>query len=254
LKILKKAGVRRSIDFRIKLVTGFLFLFLFTGARADSPDVATNTVPMDSSAVNSRLPSASSRDYYHKNEDFQYKEDTPTKDQKNTEQTSSNRSEGLFAGLFALLSSFWTLIEIVFILGIALLIYMFFGKEIRSLFYSSPKEHVELQIIPENIHEINFDKQAQEALKAGNYRLAVRLYYLRSLKLLSDRRLIEWRENKTNLQYLEEIHGNAIETDFFDIMVLFNRFWYGGFPIGEQNFPQVKERFDDFYKHLKPAR
>lgn len=102
----------------------------------------------------------------------------------------------------------------------------------------------------DNIHEIDFDKAIEEAVLAKNYRLAVRLSYLRCLKYLSDARLIDWHIEKTNADYVREL-TNAPQYKVFNLLTYqFEYVWYGDFPINEQRFQQVNELFLELKKQL----
>ena len=98
----------------------------------------------------------------------------------------------------------------------------------------------------ENIHEIDFREQIEAAIAAGNFRLAVRLYYLRTLKTLSDRDLINWQPDKTNSTYVSEISDLSTKELFAQLTLSFEYVWYGNFMVNSDNFNSLKERFDQF--------
>jgi hypothetical protein len=107
------------------------------------------------------------------------------------------------------------------------------------------------QEIEEDINEMKFEDLIRDALQKGNYRYAIRLHYLRTLKDLSDRNLIKWKPEKTNLEYMREMrrhqHGDAFEqlTDIFDWV------WYGEFEVNESNYRTLQEPFDLLHQKLK---
>ncbi|HWD90557.1 MAG TPA: DUF4129 domain-containing protein [Mucilaginibacter sp.] len=103
----------------------------------------------------------------------------------------------------------------------------------------------------ENIHEINFDEAINKALHDRNYRLAVRLLYLRSLKQLNDAGLIHWRMEKTNLAYLNELENPEYKRLFGALTVRFEYVWYGDFPINNEVFQNIDSLFRDFNSRLK---
>ena len=103
----------------------------------------------------------------------------------------------------------------------------------------------------ENIHEINFDDALGKALQDRNYRLAVRLLYLRSLKQLNDAGLIHWRIEKTNLAYLNELENPEYKRLFGALTVRFEYVWYGDFPINNEVFQNIDSLFRDFSSGLK---
>lgn len=98
----------------------------------------------------------------------------------------------------------------------------------------------------ENIHEINFNEQIQQAISNANYRLAVRLCYLRTLKTLNDQSLINWQPEKTNHAYVREIEDPALKKQFSQLTTQFEYIWYGEFFIDKENFGPIKSSFDLF--------
>lgn len=102
----------------------------------------------------------------------------------------------------------------------------------------------------EDIHGIDFDAEVEKALAQHNYRLAVRLLYLKCLKQLNDKKLIQWEIDKTNTAYLYELK-NGEQRQIFSVLT--NRFeyvWYGNFPINKQAFTDIDLLFQDFKKQL----
>lgn len=102
----------------------------------------------------------------------------------------------------------------------------------------------------DNIHEIDFSEEIEAAVAAGNYRLGVRLHYLRTLKMLNDRNLINWQPEKTNSTYVNEISDSFTRQHFAQLTTSFEYVWYGNFAVNADNFKGLKERFDQF-NHLK---
>lgn len=102
----------------------------------------------------------------------------------------------------------------------------------------------------ENIHEIDFDSEIDAALALRNFRLAVRLQYLRCLKQLSDAGLIHWQIDKTNTAYYYELTNPVQREAFGSITQRFEYVWYGDFPIDEQSFGNINALFQQFKTKL----
>lgn len=98
----------------------------------------------------------------------------------------------------------------------------------------------------ENIHEIDFNDEINKAVLNGNYRLAVRLLYLRSLKLLSDQELINWQPEKTNQTYIDELEDLERKQEFKILTLGFEYVWYGDFSIDKEVFNVLKGSFERF--------
>ncbi len=140
---------------------------------------------------------------------------------------------------------------ILFVIVLAATIYTFFKSEIHGLFYKSPSATVEMHVLEEDIHSLNFDTQINDAVQKKNFRYAIRLYYLQNLKELNDRGLISWKGHKTNYDYLQELNGKPLFNSFSGITQLFNWIWYGDFSLSEEEFGQFKTEFIQFSNQLK---
>jgi hypothetical protein len=71
--------------------------------------------------------------------------------------------------------------------------------------------------------------------------------FLKSLKLLSEKELIELRNNKTNHQYLSEIKNNRISSAFQITTSRFEWIWYGDFPVDEKVMESSQNDFNELF-------
>lgn len=99
----------------------------------------------------------------------------------------------------------------------------------------------------EDISQINFDELITAAIERKDYKLAVRYLFLKSLKLLSEKELIELRNNKTNHQYLSEIKNNRISNAFQIATSRFEWIWYGDFPVDEKVMQSSQNDFNELF-------
>ncbi len=102
----------------------------------------------------------------------------------------------------------------------------------------------------ENIHDINFDDELEKAIAQHNYRLAVRLLYLKCLKQLSDADLIKWQIDKTNSAYINELSNPEQRRVFKMLTLQFEYTWYGEFAIDAVVFKNINALFMDFKKGI----
>ncbi|WP_298777427.1 hypothetical protein [uncultured Polaribacter sp.] len=102
----------------------------------------------------------------------------------------------------------------------------------------------------DDIHEINLEDLLKKALENNDYRLAIRYYYLSVLKLLSNKKLIEYHKDKTNTEYLFEIKDNDFKKQFSYLTYVYTYVWYGEFFIDEQHFLVVKKKYQQFIKSI----
>lgn len=98
----------------------------------------------------------------------------------------------------------------------------------------------------ENIYEINFEQQIEQAVAQGNFRLAVRLLYLRCLRQLDEAGLINWQIDKTNTVYVNELTDADQRSAFKVLTRQFEFAWYGGFRVDAGTYQYVSGLFNNF--------
>ncbi|WPU93489.1 DUF4129 domain-containing protein [Mucilaginibacter sabulilitoris] len=140
------------------------------------------------------------------------------------------------------------------VIAIGLLVYFIFrlmGMDaIKLLQGEARKTSLTYTESLENIHELNFDSEIEKAISQHNYRLAVRLLYLRCLKQLSDNNLIHWQIDKTNSAYVHELNDASQRQAFSLLTRQFEYVWYGGFTIDGTAFQNINQLFQNFKKQL----
>lgn len=104
--------------------------------------------------------------------------------------------------------------------------------------------------IPDDIFSIGYEKEITKAVAAGNFRLAVRLWYLRTLKELSDRSLIAYRPEKPDGDYVLSLYGSRYYRDFFQLTRAFEYTWYGQFALTAETYQSVQASFQQFKNSL----
>jgi hypothetical protein len=130
----------------------------------------------------------------------------------------------------------------------ALVIWLLYKADVLTRLFPGRARNLPLayETLDEDIHAIDFSTRINEAVEQRNYRLAVRLLYLQTLKRLTDRGLIQWQPNKTNRQYTYELTGNPARLPFEQLTTQFEYVWYGDFPVDEARFGQIREKFNQF--------
>jgi hypothetical protein len=140
------------------------------------------------------------------------------------------------------------------ILGISAIIFFILkmaGINMFGLFRNkSKKADLPYSESLENIHEIDFDSEIEKAINQHNYRLAVRLLYLKSLKQLSDASLIDWQPDKTNSAYIDELNNPGQQGTFRTLTRQFEYVWYGEFPIDGNVFERINFMFQKFRSEI----
>ena len=96
------------------------------------------------------------------------------------------------------------------------------------------------------IKEQNPDELIQMALAKNDYRLAVRYQYLKILKILIDKGIIEWHPDKTNRDYIKEINLENIRNKFSHLTFIYDYVWYGNFFPDRKEYEDIEMNFIDF--------
>jgi len=138
-------------------------------------------------------------------------------------------------------------IYVIAFLIIGFVVYLIAGsilkKEGMWIFGRSGKKITAQDAAAENIHEMDFDRLIEETKATGNYRLALRYYYLWVLKKLSRKEIINWHWDKTNSDYLYEIKDGNLRKDFEYLSYVYDHSWYGDFPVDEKSFTKAEKSF-----------
>ena len=117
-----------------------------------------------------------------------------------------------------------------------------------GLFMTQGEEQQTNDETGDTIYGIDFDEAVSQALSREDYREAVRLVYLRTLKALSDRRQIDWQPFKTPSQYVSEFSAapalagspaGAAVPAFRTLTAHFLRVRYGNFPATHELYNEV---------------
>ena len=147
-------------------------------------------------------------------------------------------------------TTMWMLFILFAVSVITFFVLKLIGMNRQALFSRDNKASIDYNVSSDNIHAIDFDNAIEEAKETANYRLAIRLLYLQSLKKLSDKNLIDWKSNKTNSDYLREVSTFNWSSLFSKLTYSFDYTWYGEMPVTKETFSEVNENFKTFYNQL----
>ena len=128
---------------------------------------------------------------------------------------------------------------------------MLFKVDLRGLWSGKSSSKIKIEYVEENIHEMDFEKLIQSAIEEKDYRKAVRLFYLSTLKKLADKNIIDWQPGKTNYDYLLEIKTQSIQPIFKELNYFFQYVWYGDFPVDIDNFQTAQLSYQQAIKEIE---
>lgn len=234
---------------------GLLLVFYTTFSLAQ----AINEVKIDSSELAQKLFTKDFKDRYQGGE-FNY--------ETGVEGEAKNFIARALSWFFQKIAEFfgididpatYQLIEF-FVYGIliALALYMVVrlltGNNVVGFFRKKESALGTLNVKVENIENVDLDALIREALAQENYRLVIRYMYLKALKELAARNLIQWHYDKTNSDYQREIQSPALKEGFREVSYVYDYVWYGEFSIDSGAFQSIETNFERFTNALKNAR
>ncbi len=99
----------------------------------------------------------------------------------------------------------------------------------------------ETALIPGNLEE-----KINEAVAEGQYRLAIRYYYLITLRFLHHRNMIRLDARSTNYDYMAQMRGQRAATAFADLTRIYEYVWYGQYQPDTLQFERIRSGFKEF--------
>lgn len=106
--------------------------------------------------------------------------------------------------------------------------------------------------LEEYIHETELDRYLRVALEAGEFKAAVRVYYLMTIKALSENNCIAWKRDKTNFDYVREMRRHPDYKAFRKLTYTFEVVWYGDTELDQTIYRKISPDFEAFLQNLKP--
>ena len=92
------------------------------------------------------------------------------------------------------------------------------------------------------------------AIENGQYRMAVRYYYLQALKELDLKNFIEFEAQKTNNDYISEITNEQLNRLFRKGTRVYNFIWYGDFQVSKEDFLLAEKGFSELNSTIKNTK
>lgn len=148
---------------------------------------------------------------------------------------------------------FQTLLWLVIIGCFAAFIMIYLKNSSVLLFRRKPKKIIstsEEEMGTDDIFAINYSREIEKAININNYRFAVRLMFLRLLKQLSEKNIIQYKQDKTNNDYLLQLANSNYYQEFFKMTRNYEYSWYGQFEIGPDKFSVIKNDFEKLEQRL----
>ena len=149
---------------------------------------------------------------------------------------------------------------VLFVIG-GLAVWLLYKADVLAGVFTWAKPRavaIPYDVLDENIHVIDFSQRISDAVAQRNYRMAVRLLYLQTLKRLTDAGRIAWQADKTNRQYVYELAANMpanspARTEFEALTTQFEYVWYGDFPVDDARYERIREQSQAFDSNFSRA-
>ena len=225
----------------------------------------STSVKYDSSSISLRQPDSQTQEDIYASDEWKYITEQPKP--KGEKSFFDRLLDQLLKSLFedvsesdldpdgsALNSTNWWTIFIV-IIGAALLVFFVLkatgtGSNLLFKGKTKRKQIVDASLDDVDIHAIDYTIEIEGAKSRKDYRYAVRLWFLRSLKSMTDGELITWKIDKTNSDYYYELSGSQLQKEFGSISLVFDYIWYGEFPVDEQKYHAIESDMRKFYDSI----
>jgi hypothetical protein len=147
------------------------------------------------------------------------------------------------------------LIYILIALAVIAIVFGIYGSDVKGFFFSNKNTNkLKVSESLEDIHSIDYEKMIEDAIANKNFRYAIRLNYLKTLKILADKEIISWKSDKTNREFIREIKQTILKSKFENITTEFEAIWYGGFEINYSSYLDLQNNYSDFNQTLEATQ
>lgn len=139
------------------------------------------------------------------------------------------------------------------LMAAALILVIYFGIKAEGTFFFGKRapEHTQVQFLDFQGEESQLDEQLLLAEANGNYPLALRFLFIKTLHVLEQAGLLDWKKEKTNGDYLRELKGELHRTPFERLSHLFEFVHYGQHSMDENDYTEAKSLFARLRKSMK---
>jgi hypothetical protein len=228
----------KKIGFILALVLGFAFLSAAQDDWEDDySDFSTVELEDDIQPAHELIQNQRTNRSFKPNLKSRYK----SKDFDYTEQVYTPEPN---LGLMNLIGTVLFYLGIVVILIVVLLVIYSLVSD-GGISRKGKKQKGMYEIVDEtlNFSEIDYFTLIRQAEQAGEYKLAIRYYFLAYLQRLNREKTIEFHPDKTNREYRYEIESSDIRNEFEILSRIFDYCWYGDHDLTDEQFKQAALNF-----------
>ncbi len=228
--------------------TVFVYLFLLIFSLPGMANEDTTYFVKDTVIVDYRNFDESQLEEYRKQERFNFQRN-PSYENNPIRRMLFKLLEWLAEGLGSRNANFiWKLLYYgIILVGVAFLLYFIMRRHGGGFFTRSirDQEPITAETVDEKSSREDIQQLIDTAIANNEYRVAVRLLYLRSLRALDDKRLIHWSSGKTNFDYIRELKVEDLKNEFIETTRIYEYLWYGEFELEDtEEFDRVRRMFE----------
>ena len=120
---------------------------------------------------------------------------------------------------------------LLMILGISVLIVLVFFvlRKVSRIRRNTKTKDLDYEVAEDTIYGIDFDAELKRALAIGDHRGALRMVYLRTLRLLHDEKVLHWDNTLTPEEFVHAIADAELRKEFSMLTTMYVRVRYGHF-------------------------
>lgn len=148
---------------------------------------------------------------------------------------------------------FWRgVIIFVLVIGVVILL-VFLLKDYKVSNRRVKPVDVEDEWNPNLVTKSELNIKLDDALAIGDYRTAVRIHFTYILKELVNDKIILWRPEKTNYDYLMEVRQVKGYDNFQECVRIYDVVWYGDYTIEQKDYNRLQPTLLQYYQSLNPS-
>jgi hypothetical protein len=209
---------------------------------------ASDRTPTDSLPLVVRVPDKEFVESYLQKKEFSY-----------SNPPASNFLSQLIDRLWAKIKSWGIHPEkISFLVKIAMGVLVLFAlfmlvtqTKIYRIFYTDKAlESPDYQFSSADTGAVDYENEIRIQVEQGQYRVAIRLCYLKVIGMLRGKELIRYSNDRTNRDYLDDLTHVELKSAFYSLTMIFNHVWYGDTEITENQYRRFEKHFESFYKAI----
>lgn len=143
---------------------------------------------------------------------------------------------------------FQTILWLIVIGGFVAFLVIYLLNSNVNLFRKSSRiiDEEETDVMTDDIFAISYAKEIDKATANGDYRLAIRLMFLRLLRNMAEREIINYKQDRTDFDYLLQLQSTRFYSEFFRIVRHYEYSWYGKFSVDSEKYERIKNDFEKF--------